>query len=89
MKRVFLSAILFCTVALLSVNVVAQKPADVVKKITEKEAYYASLSQQIWGFAEVGYQEYKSSKLLQETLEKEGFKIETGVAEIPTAFTAT
>ena len=35
------------------------------------------------------YQEYKSSKLLQDRLSKAGFKIETGVAEIPTAFIAS
>ncbi len=44
---------------------------------------------QIWEFAEPGYQETRSSALLCERLEAEGFRIERGVAEIPTAFTAT
>jgi aminobenzoyl-glutamate utilization protein B len=43
----------------------------------------------IWEWAEPGYQEVKSAKLLAEMLEREGFKIERGVAGIPTAFTAT
>lgn len=70
-------------------SVAFAQTTDVATKIAAKEAYYGDIAQQIWGFAEVGYQEYKSSKLLQETLEKEGFTIKIGVAEIPTAFTAT
>ncbi len=44
---------------------------------------------QIWSFAEVGYQETQSSALLQEQLKAAGFTVVAGVAEIPTAFTAT
>ena len=44
---------------------------------------------QIWDWAEPGYQEVKSAKLLSDMLERQGFKVERGVAGIPTAFTAT
>ena len=44
---------------------------------------------QIWGFAEVGYQEQKSSALLQQQLKAAGFQVTAGVADIPTAFVAT
>jgi len=50
---------------------------------------YKDISLQIWKNAELGYKEVKSSALLQETLRKEGFTVETGVADIPTAFVAT
>jgi aminobenzoyl-glutamate utilization protein B len=50
---------------------------------------YKAKALQIWGFAEVGYKEYKSSALLQQTLKDNGFNVEAGVAEIPTAFVAT
>jgi len=43
----------------------------------------------IFSFAELGFQEYESSKYLTELLEKNGFKIERGIAGIPTAWTAT
>ncbi len=43
----------------------------------------------IWDWAEPGYQEIKSSALLASTLESAGFTLERGVADIPTAFTAT
>ena len=49
----------------------------------------AKLARTIWEYAEVGYQETKSSTLLQETLDGEGFTIEAGVAGIPTAFVAS
>ena len=63
--------------------------AKAMEELNKKEAFYGSLEKQIWGYAEVGYQEIKSSALLQDQLKKEGFKIQSGVAEIPTAFTAT
>ena len=50
---------------------------------------YKDISLQIWKHAELGYKEVKSSALLQETLKKEGFTVEAGVADIPTAFVAT
>ena len=43
----------------------------------------------IWGYAELGLNEMKSSKLLQDELRKHGFKVEAGVAGMPTAFVAT
>jgi aminobenzoyl-glutamate utilization protein B len=59
--------------------------ADLDKRFPE----YAGISKQIWDFAELGYQEEKSSLLLQEQLKKEGFDVKAGVAGIPTAFVAT
>jgi aminobenzoyl-glutamate utilization protein B len=44
------------------------------------------ISDEIWSYAELGYVEFKSSKLLVDELEKHGFNIELGVAGIPTAF---
>ena len=42
----------------------------------------------IWNFAELGLEEYKSSELLAEICRKEGFKVEMGIAGMPTAFVA-
>ena len=49
----------------------------------------SNVARKLWEWAEVGYQEERSTKLMQETLAARGFEIETGVADIPTAFTAT
>ena len=43
----------------------------------------------LWKFPELGMEEHKSSALLMELLEKNGFAVEKGVAEMPTAFIAT
>lgn len=48
----------------------------------------AEIARSIWEWAEVGYQEEKSSALLQEELKRAGFEVEAGVAGIPTAFVA-
>ncbi|HEY4491226.1 MAG TPA: amidohydrolase, partial [Acidobacteriota bacterium] len=47
------------------------------------------LSDQIWRFAETALRETRSSKLLADYAEKQGFKVERGVAEMPTAFIAS
>jgi aminobenzoyl-glutamate utilization protein B len=44
---------------------------------------------QVFSFAELGFQEFETSKYLTALLEKEGFRVERGVAGIPTAWTAT
>jgi len=82
---------LIFTVALCGIGFGAmaqKKPTDVLKKLEAKTAHYSDIAQQIWNFAEMGYQEEQSSALLQETLAAAGFKITTNVAGIPTAFTA-
>jgi aminobenzoyl-glutamate utilization protein B len=50
---------------------------------------FGKISDAIWNFAELGMQEFKSSAILIKTLEEEGFKVEKGVAGIPTCFVAT
>ena len=69
----------------------APSPAKraLASSIDAKYTHYASVANQIWNFAEVGYHETQSSALLQSELAKAGFKVESGVAGIPTAFVAT
>ena len=47
------------------------------------------VSRQIWAHAEPAFQEHKSSKLLAAWLRDAGFAVETGVADMPTAFVAS
>ncbi|MEO2160185.1 MAG: amidohydrolase [bacterium] len=60
----------------------------VQKSIDKRAKKYEQIAKSIWNFAEVGYQEEKSSGLLKKTLSDEGFSIKSGVAKIPTAFVA-
>jgi len=50
---------------------------------------YDKLQKTIWSYAELGFIETKSSLLLQQHLQENGFKIEAGVAGMPTAFVAS
>ena len=47
------------------------------------------ISDKVWEFAELGLIEFKSSALLADELEKHGFRVERGIADMPTAFVAT
>ncbi len=50
---------------------------------------FGKISDAIWEYAELGLQEFHSSKLLADTLEQAGFKVERGLAGMPTCFVAT
>jgi len=50
---------------------------------------FGKISDAIWEYAELGLQEFRSSKLLADTLEQAGFKVERGLADMPTCFVAT
>ena len=64
--------------------------ADMVNSAVDATAtVYSDTALKIWEWAEVGYQEERSSALLRDTLKNAGFSIETGVADIPTAFVAS
>jgi aminobenzoyl-glutamate utilization protein B len=62
---------------------------ELLQSVEQREDETWSIARQIWEFAEPGYQEVRSSKLLADRLERAGFRVERGVAEIPTAFVAT
>jgi aminobenzoyl-glutamate utilization protein B len=63
--------------------------AMALNDVQSQYEFYKKTEQQIWSYAEVGYKEYKSSRLLQQVLRDNGFSVDSGVAEIPTAFVAT
>jgi len=50
---------------------------------------FGKISNAIWSYAELGLQEYRSSKLLADTLEKAGFNVERGLADMPTCIVGT
>jgi aminobenzoyl-glutamate utilization protein B len=57
--------------------------------ISNNEEQLTEISDKIWGLAELGLIEFKSSALLADELEKHGFRVKRGVAGMPTAFMAT
>ena len=68
---------------------IANEKKAVIQSLEAKKQQYVDVATNIWNLAELGYKEGKSANLLQSMLKEEGFTIETGVAGIPTAFTAT
>ena len=58
------------------------------QNIINHKEQFEIVAMDLWEFAELGYQENQSSARLIDELEKEGFTISRGVAEIPTAFIA-
>lgn len=63
--------------------------ADVKAAVDKYRERAERVALQIWDFAEVGYQETKSSALLQQQLRDAGFDVKPGVAGMPTAFVAS
>ena len=76
---------IFSLIVLLSIEINSSSPELSIKN---HKTHFENIAMTLWENAELGYQEEKSSLLLSSTLEKEGFKISTGVAGIPTAFIA-
>ena len=72
----------------LAAGPLAAQTADPLAEVDAQGDRTARVAKQIWDWAELGYQESRSSGLLQDELEREGFKVQAGVAGIPTAFVA-
>lgn len=68
---------------------VASEARAAVDYVEAQSEQITGLADSIWKFAEVGYQETRSSEALQTHLKKNGFSVTQGVADIPTAFVAT
>src|SRR5262245_34815931 len=57
-------------------------------EIDGMSGFTQQMMDQIFSFAELGYQEFETSTYLTGILEKNGFKIERGVAGMPTGWLA-
>ncbi|GMK39014.1 amidohydrolase [Paenibacillus sp. CCS19] len=57
--------------------------------IDQNAEHWTSMSLDIGAHPELGHEEFRSSALLAEELEKHGFTVERGTLDLPTAFIAT
>ena len=93
MKKNFLK-IMAVAMTLISTTSIAQKNSTTAHKkavqefIDQKYGALSGLSDQIWSFEEIAFQETQSSAALSNYAEQLGFRVQRGVAEIPTAFIA-
>ncbi|HEY5545067.1 MAG TPA: amidohydrolase [Gemmatimonadaceae bacterium] len=78
---------------LLPIAVSAQAPRPMkqsaVALVEKQRADLIRLSEEIWGFAEVGLEETQSAEVLARYAESKGFTVQRGVAGISTAFVAS
>ncbi|MEH3159888.1 MAG: amidohydrolase [Sphingomonas taxi] len=80
--------------ALLAASPAAAQIADpqrqaILADVDARAPELAKTALAIWNAAEVGYQETKSTALLQAELQRAGFTVTPGVAGMPTAFVAS
>lgn len=57
--------------------------------VKEQRPMLADNATNIWGLAELGFLEYRSTEILQERLRQVGFSVQADVAGMPTAFVAS
>lgn len=90
LKLSLLAVFLICAMAFPQKKPKLTKTKSAIQASVEKhKAELIKISDEIWSSAELAFEEYTSSKLLADYAEKNGFKVERGVAGMPTAFVAT
>lgn len=81
---------LLSTAALgLAASADSRAEVDPAAQVEAQQGRAEQISRQLWDWAELGYLEERSSALLQAELRSAGFRVEAGVAGLPTAFVAT
>jgi aminobenzoyl-glutamate utilization protein B len=92
MKRVTVFAIVLLTL-LATAHAQEESPSAAklaaTASIDRHRAELVGMADQIWQFAETALEEYRSAALLADFAESQGFQVERGVAEMPTAFVAS
>ncbi|RMF31534.1 MAG: amidohydrolase [Bacteroidetes bacterium] len=63
--------------------------AAVIASVERHSAELIELSDKIWAYAETAFEEHQSAKALADYAEAQGFRVERGVADLPTAFVAS
>lgn len=92
MKRRILLGMIALLLTLISRAQETQEISDTKKQVIEiinhKFKELTKLSDKIWSYEEIAFQEDQSSRDLSQYAEQQGFRVTKGVGEIPTAFTA-
>jgi len=89
MKKCTLLGMLMLFVATVSAQKMNSNKKAVVASVEKHKAELIRVSDSIWALAETAFNESQSSAVLADYAEKNGLKVTRGVANIPTAFTAT
>src|SRR5450432_1462603 len=91
--RKFATALLLASCALAQTKITPEREAamkaDLSGQIDGMKKQAQVMVDSVFSFGELGFQEFETSAYLTAILAKEGFKIERGVAGIPTAWMAS
>src|SRR3954468_22002712 len=71
------------------VQQVEKLKAEAVKEVEKNAVLGQQINDMLFSFSELGFQEYETFAYLTSLLEKNGFKIQKGIAHVPTAWIAT
>ncbi|MGE0451049.1 MAG: amidohydrolase [Vicinamibacterales bacterium] len=85
----FMAALAVASVATAQTPDAARLKQEAAQAIDANASHLAHLSDAIFSYSEVGFQEYDTVALITGELEKNGFTVQRGVADMPTAFKAT
>ncbi|NNL60975.1 MAG: amidohydrolase, partial [Flavobacteriaceae bacterium] len=91
MKKILALFLIFggMTLSAQSQDKLSDTKKAIVNSVENHRSELIKISDEIWALAETAFEENKSAKLLADYAEKQGFKVDRGVAGMPTAFVAT
>lgn len=67
----------------------AKRKARIDALVEEKAAVFDGVSDKVWEYAELGFDEFRSSACQQEAMKAQGFRVESNLAGMETAFIAS
>lgn len=89
MKKLLFLALSFCFAVNLHGQKMNKNKKSVIASVENHKEQLIKISDSIWALAETAFDETESSRILADYAEKNGLNVTRGVANIPTAFTAT
>ncbi len=95
MKKIYLNIVILFLFGIAQMTLSGDNPSqqglknEVIKILDQKYQLLTNISDSVWEYAEIALLEHESAKLLVEHLKKDGFTVEQGIADLPTAFMAS
>ncbi len=89
MRKIVLLLLTSLTICGISAQKMSNSKKGVIASVENHKENLIKISDSIWTFAETAFNESKSAEVLASYAEKNGLNVTRGVANIPTAFTAT
>jgi aminobenzoyl-glutamate utilization protein B len=87
--RLLAVLIVLCSVAPASAETGPEAKRAAIREVERLASDIGAMAASLWTYSETALRETRSAALLADRLEREGFRLERGVAEMPTAFVAT